>query len=29
MGADGVHPTPDGYRARAALYAQAIQSCSG
>jgi hypothetical protein len=29
MGADGVHPNPDGYRARAALYAQAIQSCAG
>ena len=29
IGADGVHPTPDGYQARAALYAQAIESCGG
>lgn len=26
---DGVHGTPDGYEARAALYAQAIESCGG
>ena len=25
---DGVHPTPDGYRARAAAIAQALQGCS-
>jgi hypothetical protein len=29
LGSDGVHPNPDGYRARAALYAEAIQSCGG
>lgn len=28
-GADGVHASADGYRNRAALYAQAIQSCGG
>jgi hypothetical protein len=27
LAADGVHPSPDGYRARAALYAQAAASC--
>ena len=26
---DGVHATPEGYRARAELYAQAIRSCAG
>jgi hypothetical protein len=29
IGSDGVHPNPDGYRVRAALYAEAIQSCGG
>ena len=27
VGGDGVHATPRGYQARAALYAQAIDSC--
>jgi lysophospholipase L1-like esterase len=27
LGPDGVHPTPDGYRLRAELYAQAARSC--
>jgi murein DD-endopeptidase MepM/ murein hydrolase activator NlpD len=28
FGADGVHPDPDGYQARARLYAQAIRRCA-
>jgi len=28
FGADGVHPSPDGYQARARLYAQAIRGCA-
>jgi hypothetical protein len=29
LAGDGVHGSPAGYQARAALYAQAIQSCGG
>jgi hypothetical protein len=29
LAGDGVHATPDGYRARAALYAEAARSCAG
>ena len=28
-GSDGVHANADGYRNRAALYAQAIRGCTG
>jgi lysophospholipase L1-like esterase len=28
FGSDGVHPSPDGYQARARLYAQAIRRCA-
>jgi murein DD-endopeptidase MepM/ murein hydrolase activator NlpD len=28
FGSDGVHPSPDGYQARARLYAQAIRGCA-
>ena len=29
LAGDGVHATPEGYRARARMYAQAAQSCAG
>ena len=29
VAADGVHPTPEGYRTRAQLYADAIRACAG
>ena len=29
LAADGVHATPDGYRARAWMYAQAARACRG
>ncbi len=29
MGDDAIHPTPEGYQARAALYANAARSCGG
>jgi hypothetical protein len=29
VGGDGVHATPDGYRARAQIYADAIKACAG